>query len=180
MELFILLSLSFILETLDLQLLFQDAALNLAHVFVRLQHFCKEVIRSTDWQLCLHKNLHAFHDIFSGDIIEWDLSFNIIMNIKLLGNDNWVLTSNSHMLSEWNSTLLLDQFCRLESIVEIWSHFLKSFLNQFTLKYMFLTKLFCFQSFKVFWLSLLITHHLIFTLLFVIVFSWEFLIYFNL
>lgn len=69
MELLVLEALLAFFEGLDLLLLVQQSRLNFSHLLVRLQHLCEEVVWSANWHLCLHKYLHAFLNIFSGQIV---------------------------------------------------------------------------------------------------------------
>ena len=49
MELFVLRTLLLLLKRLNLDLLLEEATLDLGHMAVRLQHLCQEVIWARDW-----------------------------------------------------------------------------------------------------------------------------------
>lgn len=50
-------------------------------MIVGLDHLCEEVIRSANGDLGLNENLHAFLDVFSGHVVEGDLSLDVIVNV---------------------------------------------------------------------------------------------------
>lgn len=68
-ELLVLCALLFLLESLNLNLLLQEPALDLCHMLVRFEHFSQKVIWTRNGHLGLNQELHAFHDIGASRVV---------------------------------------------------------------------------------------------------------------
>ena len=81
-ELLIFLFRLFLLKLLDFVLLLEKLALNFGHMSIILEHLSEEVVRSRNWHLSLHKNLHSLHHVLAGGVIERYLAFDIVVNFQ--------------------------------------------------------------------------------------------------
>ncbi len=85
-ELLVLEALLLLLEGLNLLLLLEQSALHLCHVLVRLNHLCEEIIRPANGDLGLDEDFHAFLDVLSGQVVEGDLSLDVVVDGQALGD----------------------------------------------------------------------------------------------
>mmetsp|Transcript_3569 Transcript_3569/g.5401 ORF Transcript_3569/g.5401 Transcript_3569/m.5401 type:complete len:208 (+) Transcript_3569:266-889(+) len=111
-ELLVLLLALLLLELGDFGLLLHQAALDLAHMGVRLQHFSQEIVGSADWGLGLHEDAHALHHVLPGQVVEGDFSLDIVVDLEVsrsLGNLTGLLVGEGHVLHEGNLALLPDE-----------------------------------------------------------------------
>ena len=65
-ELFVLQTLLFLLKSLDSDLLFEESALDAAHVVIGFEHLGEEIVGSGDGDLSLDEEFHTLHDVVSG------------------------------------------------------------------------------------------------------------------
>jgi hypothetical protein len=120
-ELLVLLATLLLLELHDFLLLLEQPSLNLLHVVVCLDHLCEEVVWSFDGAVGLNTDSHGFLNVLTGDVVECNFPLDIVIDVELLSSlcemdSLWV--GHGHVLQKWNLSLLLDQLCRFESIVE--------------------------------------------------------------
>lgn len=71
-----------LLEVLHLLLLLEEARLDLGHVFIRFKHLREEVVRARDRDLGLDQDLHALHHILSCQVVEGDLTLDVVVHGK--------------------------------------------------------------------------------------------------
>lgn len=85
-------------KRLHLLLLLEQSGLDLGHVLVRLEHLCEKVVGTGNGDLRLDEDLHAFLYVFSRQVIEGDLSLNVIMDCQLLRHNQLMLVGDGHVL----------------------------------------------------------------------------------
>jgi len=90
-QLFVFLFGLLLLEHLDAGLLLQKTFLDVQHVLIGFEHFCKEVVGSRDRHLRLQQEFHALNHVLSGRVVERHLAFDVVLHCELLWHLNWVL-----------------------------------------------------------------------------------------
>lgn len=72
-------------------------------MIVSLKHLRKEVIWARNGDLGLDEDLHAFLDVFSSEVIEGNFTLDIGIESECLGDNQWVVAGDGHVLGEWDS-----------------------------------------------------------------------------
>lgn len=96
---------------------------------VSFQHLCQVIIGSAKGHLGLDQDLHAFHYVLTSQVVESHFTLDVIVDLKGFGtfsNFNWFLVGHTHVLSEWDPSILFNELFGLKSIVEVLFHFMES------------------------------------------------------
>lgn len=90
-------SLFFFFEILNLDLGLDQLALDTVHLFVFLDHFGHEVIRSPDLHAFVFQLNETQFRIFQGDIVKLDLPLDVIGDVGVF-KMNFVVADESHLV----------------------------------------------------------------------------------
>ncbi len=104
-ELLVLHARLLLLKGLDLALLLQQTRLHLCHVLVRFQHLGEKIVRTTDWDLGLDQDFHAFFHIFTGHIVESYLTFDVVVHGQGLRDFQSLVIGDCHVFGEGDTAL---------------------------------------------------------------------------